>query len=46
MIASRARSAKIKLQQDNRTLGSSRGKKNYGRNGILGSYVPRGHGYE
>ena len=46
MIASRARSAKIKLQQDNRALGSSRGKKNYGRNGILGSYVPRGHGYE
>jgi hypothetical protein len=45
MIASRARSAKIKLQQDNRTLGSSKGKKNYGRNGILGSYVPRGHGY-
>ena len=46
MIASRARSAKIKLQQDNRTLGSSRGKKRYGRSGIIGSYVPRGHGYE
>ena len=46
MIASRARSAKIKLQQDNRTLGSSRGKKSYGRSGISGNYVPRGHGYE
>ena len=44
MIASRARSAKIKLQQDNRTLGSSRGKKGYGRIGISGNYVPRGHG--
>lgn len=44
MIASRARSAKIKLQQDNRTLGQSRGKKAYGRLGIAGSYVPRGHG--
>ena len=46
MIASRARSARIKLQQDNRTLGQSRGKKSYGRSGISGSYVPRGHGYE
>ena len=46
MIASRARSAKIKLQQDNRTLGAGRGKKSYGRSGISGNYVPRGHGYE
>ena len=44
MIASRARSAKIKLQQDNRTLGGGIGKKSYGRIGISGSYVPRGHG--
>lgn len=44
LIASRARNAKIKLQQDNRTLGQSSGKKSYGRKGILGSYVPRGHG--
>jgi len=44
MIASRARSARIKLQQDNRTLGQSRGKKGYGRRGISGNYVPRGHG--
>ena len=44
MIASRARSAKIKLQQDNRTLGTGRGKKGYGRIGISGNYVPRGHG--
>lgn len=46
MIASRARSAKIKLQQDNRTLGQSRKGRGYGRKGISGSYVPRGHGYE
>lgn len=44
MISSRARSARIKLQQDNRTLGSSRGKRVYGRSGISGSYVPKGHG--
>ena len=44
MISSKARSSRIKLQQDNRTLGSSRGKKGYGRMGISGNYVPRGHG--
>lgn len=46
MIATRARAAKIKLQQDNRTLGQSRGRKSYGRKGKVGSYVPRGHGYD
>lgn len=44
MIATRARAAKIKLQQDNRTLGQSRSKKNYGRRSTSISYVPRGHG--
>lgn len=46
MIANRARASRIKLQQDNRTVGQSRGSKRYGRKGISGSYVPRGHGYE
>lgn len=46
MISSRARTSRIKLQQDNRTLGSSKAGKRYGRKGISGSYVPRGHGYE
>lgn len=46
MIAQRARVAKIKLQQDNRTVGSSRSKRSYGRRGTANSYVPRGHGYE
>ena len=46
MIAQRARVAKIKLQQDNRTLGQSRSKRKYGRKGLVNSYVPRGHGYE
>lgn len=46
MIAQRSRVAKIKLQQDNRTVGQSRGKRSYGRKGTINSYVPRGHGYE
>lgn len=33
MIAQRARAGKIKLQQDNRTIGSSRSPKRYGRRG-------------
>ncbi|QDP52424.1 MAG: hypothetical protein Unbinned96contig1001_41 [Prokaryotic dsDNA virus sp.] len=45
LLATRARAAKIKLQQDNRTLGSSRKGKRYGRKGLVGSYVPRGHGH-
>ena len=44
MIAQRARVKKIKLQQDNRTLGQGRSKASYGRKGLSGSYVPRGHG--
>lgn len=44
-ISQRARAGRIKLQQDNRALGQSRGKKSYGRKGRTGSYVPRGHGY-
>ena len=44
MIAQRARVKKIKLQQDNRTLGQSESKPKYGRRGLSGSYVPRGHG--
>jgi len=44
MIATRARASKIKLQQDNRSLGQSRGKKSYGRRSSSISYVPRGHG--
>ena len=43
MISQRARTAKIKLQQDNRTLGSGRSKRKYGRKGNLASYRPRGH---
>lgn len=44
LISQRARAGRIKLQQDNRSLGQSKGKKKYGRKGIMGSYVPRGHG--
>jgi hypothetical protein len=43
VIAQKARRARIKLQQDNRALGQSRGKKKYGRRTFVGSYVPRGH---
>ena len=42
-ISQRARAKRIKLQQDNRTLGQSRGKKSYGRQGSVRSYIPRGH---
>lgn len=45
ILNQRARAARIKLQQDNRALGQSRGKKSYGRRGPLG-YIPRGHRYE
>jgi len=34
MLGARARSARIKLQQDNRSMGQSRAKKNYGRRGF------------
>jgi len=44
MISQRARAKKIKLQQDNRTVGQGRSKTSYGRKGLSGSYVPRGHG--
>lgn len=44
MISQRARAKKIKLQQDNRTLGQSRSKTKYGRKGGSVSYTPRGHG--
>lgn len=44
MISQRARAARIKLQQDNRTVGQGRSKRSYGRKGTLNSYVPRGHG--
>lgn len=43
-IAQRARAKRIKLQQDNRTLGQGRATKKYGRRGQMASYVPRGHG--
>lgn len=42
-ISQRARARKIKLQQANRTLGQSEGKKSYGRKGSPVSYIPRGH---
>lgn len=42
-ISQRARARKIKLQQDNRTLGQSEGKKSYGRKGLSVGYIPRGH---
>lgn len=45
LLNQRARAARIKLQQDNRALGQSRGKKSYGRKGMLG-YIPRGHRYD
>jgi hypothetical protein len=44
LIATRARAARIKLQQDNRILGQGRSKKSFGRRSNLTSYVPRGHG--
>ena len=44
MISQRARARRIKLQQDNRTLGQSRSKTKYGRRATSASYVPRGHG--
>lgn len=43
LISRKARAARIKLQQDNRAMGQSRGKKKYGRQSFVGSYVPRGH---
>jgi len=42
-ISQRARARRIKLQQDNRTLGQGEGKKGYGRNGKVRGYTPRGH---
>lgn len=42
-ISQRARARRIKLQQDNRTLGQGRGKRSYGRKGSVRSYIPRGH---
>lgn len=46
MISQRARAARIKLQQDNRTVGQGRSKRKFGRRGLVGSYVPRGHGHD
>lgn len=43
LIATRARAARIKLQQDNRRVGQGRDKKSFGRKSNLTSYVPRGH---
>lgn len=46
MLSQRARSARIKLQQDSKTLGGGRAKRSYGRRGTVSQRVPRGHGYE
>lgn len=45
MLSQRARAARIRLQQDNRKLGQSRGKKSYGRAGIT-YRKPKGHQYD